>query len=266
MTSEQRLVAEIDGRELSLSNLDKVLYPETGFTKAELIAYYVGVGGVLAAHLAGRPATFKRFPDGVDRPSFFEKHLPRHAPPWVRRVRVPRLGRVGSQGADGQGTTIDYVVLEDVASLAWAANLGTIELHVPMWRADYGLATRQGAHASTAARRRGEPVPVVEIVDEVRPDTVVLDLDPGPPAGILECCAVALELRPRLESLGLHGVAKTSGRKGLQVYAALRPPRPWREVHALAHELARAVERDSGGLVLSNMRRDLRRGRVLVDW
>ncbi len=244
MSAEDRVEAELDGRRLSLSNLEKVLYPSTGFTKGDLIAYYVSVGPVLAAHLAGRPATFKRYPDGVDRPSFFEKNIPRHAPDWVRKLRVPRLGRSSASGAAGS-TTIDYAVLDDVPSIAWAANLATIELHVPMWRAEDG---------------------VVAVGDEVEPDTLVLDLDPGAPATVVECCRVALELLPRLEQLGLSGLAKTSGRKGLQVYAPLRPPRPWLVVHDQALELARAMEVDSGGHVISNMRRDRREGRVLLDW
>ncbi len=240
MSTEERIEAELDGRRISLSNLDKVLYPATGFTKGDLIAFYVSVGPVMVQHLRGRPATLKRFPDGVDRPSFFEKNVPRHAPGWIRRLRVPRL----SGRSSGSGT-IEYALLEDVPSLAWAANLATIELHVPMWRADEAADSVQ---------------------DEVQPDTLVLDLDPGPPASVVECCRVALALAPRLEQLGLSGLPKTSGQKGLQVYAPLRPPRPWLDVHDLALELARAIENDSGGAVISNMRRDRREGRVLVDW
>lgn len=236
---EERITAEIEGRQLSLSNLDKVLYPATGFTKGELIAYYVSVGPVLTGHLADRPITLKRYPDGVDRPSFFEKNVPRHAPEWVRTMRVPRLGRQSGR----QTATIDYAVIGDLPSLAWAANLATIELHVPMWRTDLD-----------------------EVLGEVSPDTLVLDLDPGEPASVVECCRVALDVLPRLEALGLTGCAKTSGRKGLQVYAPLDPPRSWRVVHDLALELARAMEADGGGLVISNMRRDRREGRVLVDW
>jgi bifunctional non-homologous end joining protein LigD len=245
MTGPERIETELDGRRLSLSNLDKVLYPRTGFTKGDLIAYYVSVGPAILPHLARRPATFTRYPDGVEGESFFEKNIPSHAPPWVRTVRVPRIGR-GSGGhlSHGRGgETIRYAVLDDLPSLAWSANLATIELHVPMWRV------------------AGDAVE-----GDVEPDTLVLDLDPGSPATIVECCQVALALRPRLEALGLSGVAKTSGRKGLQVYAPLRPPRPWADVHGLALELARSLEADSGGLVISNMRRGLREGRVLVDW
>ncbi len=241
MSTDERVEVELEGRTLSISNLDKVLYPRSGFTKGDLIAYYVGVAPVLLGHLADRPLTVKRFPDGVDRPSFFEKNVPVHAPDWVHRLSVPRLGRTGA-GDRPLSATIDYIVVSDLASLVWVVNLASIELHVPMWRASGDL------------------------TEDPSPDTLVLDLDPGLPATIVECCDVALTLRDRLAEIGLHGLPKTSGRKGLQLYAPLDPPSRWIEVHDLALELARRVEAESGGKVVSNMRRDRREGRVLIDW
>ena len=228
-------MTEVDGRRLTLSNLDKVLYPAAGFTKAAVISYYLRVAPVMLAHLADRPVTFTRFPDGVDGPSFFEKHVKKGAPPWVRRIRVPRNGR------DAR-TTIEYPSLEDRASLVWAANLAAIELHVPMWR----------------SRVDGEFGPF---------DTMVFDLDPGAPAAIVECCRVGGWLREALGALGFHVVCpKTSGAKGLQLYVPLDPPRPGDEVRRLAHQVARRLEQAHPDAVVSNMRRELRVGKVLIDW
>ena len=180
MTDPARQRVSIDGRTLQVSNLEKVLFPEVSFTKAQVIDYYVRIAPVLLPHLSGRPVTFTRWPDGVEGQAFFEKNSARHAPDWVRKVTVPSPG--SSRGRE----TLEMVVLETVADLAWAANLAALELHVPQWQV--------GSRLQPAL-----------------PDLLVLDLDPGPDAGILECCEVAERLRERLVQDGLHPVVKTSG-------------------------------------------------------
>ena len=235
MSPEQRTVIEVEGRHLSVSNLDKVLYPQAGFTKADVIWYYVHVAPFLLPHLKGRPLTMTRYPDGVAGESFFEKNSARRAPDWARRVRVPRSDRSGGSAY------IEQLVVEDLATLVWVANLAGLELHVPMWRS-----VSDGAYG---------PV-----------DLIVFDLDPGAPATVVECCVVAGWLRVELESRGLAACPKTSGSKGLQLYARLDPPRHWEEVHGLARDIARKMEREHPELVVSNMRRDLRRSKVLIDW
>ncbi|HXX90901.1 MAG TPA: hypothetical protein VEI83_11845, partial [Acidimicrobiales bacterium] len=232
MSPEKRTLTEVEGRRLSLSNLDKVIYPDAGFTKADVISYYLHVAPVLLPHLAGRPVTFTRFPDGVGAPSFFEKHVKKGAPPWLRTVKVPR--RSGDAGRAVE--VIEYAMIEDLASLVWAANLAALELHVPMWRS-----VRDGSFGDF--------------------DTMVFDLDPGAPASMVECCAVARWLHDVLGDAGFEVVCpKTSGSKGLQLYVPLDPRRPGDEVRALAHGLARRLERDHPEAVVSNMRRDLRKG------
>jgi bifunctional non-homologous end joining protein LigD len=235
LSPEQRSVIEVEGRTLSISNLDKVLYPETGFTKADVISYYVHVAPVLLPHLAGRPLTMTRYPDGVGAKSFFEKHSARKAPEWAHHARVPRTDKAKDS------EFIEQIVVDDLATLVFVANLAALELHVPQWRA-----TQDGAYG---------PV-----------DLIVFDLDPGAPATIVECCAVALWLRDELEDRALHPVAKTSGSKGLQLYARLDPPWQWEQAHAEAREIAQIMERRHTGEVLSNMRKDLREGKVLIDW
>jgi bifunctional non-homologous end joining protein LigD len=230
--SRQRV--EIDGRQLQVSNLDKVLFPEVGFTKAQVIDYYVRIAPVLLPHLAGRPVTFTRWPDGVEGQAFFEKNSARHAPEWVRRVTIP------SPGSSTGRETLDMVVLENVADLAWAANLAALELHVPQWRVDE------------------DGVPCL-------PDLLVLDLDPGQQTGLAECCAVAERLGARLEDDGLDPVVKTSGSKGMQVYApivAADPEHPSRYAKRLAQELSAETPDD----VVWRMEKVLRPGKVLVDW
>jgi bifunctional non-homologous end joining protein LigD len=226
----------VGGRTLTVSNLDKVLFPETGFTKGELIDYYAKVAPVMVPHIRDRPLTMKRYPDGVDKKFFYEKHVPSHAPDWVRTVRVP--------ATEGSGH-IEYPVVCDLPTLVWTANLGAVELHVPLWR---------------AGRRRKLPGP---------PDHIVFDLDPGEGSGIVECCQVALLIRDVLAEGGWESCAKTSGSKGLQVYASLqgRPGRPtWDKSRTEAHGIAELLEQDHGDLVTSNMRKALRRGKVLIDW
>lgn len=229
------VTVDVQGRRLRLSNLGKVLYPEAGFTKSEVIDYYARVAPVLLPHVRGRPLTFKRYPDGVDGDSFFEKNAPGHRPEWVRTVRL------SSPSSTKRRETIDYAVLTDLPSLIWAANLATLELHLPMWRVD----------------DRGKRRP---------PDTLVFDLDPGAPAGLVACCRVAILTRDLLASDGLTPYPKTSGRKGIQLYVPLRPTPSWESVHAYAREVARRLERDRPDLVVSRMAKDARRGKVLVDW
>ena len=234
MSPEDRVVTEVEGRQLVLRNLSKVLYPATGFTKAEVISYYLRIAPVLLPHLARRPVTFVRFPDGVDAPSFFEKRLPKGAPPWVETIEVPR----NSRAADA---TIPMPAIGDLPSLVWAANLAALELHVPLWRS-----VQAGAFGLF--------------------DQMVFDLDPGAPASIVECCHVAAWLTDALSARGYDVVVKTSGSKGLQLYVQLDPPRPWESVREEAHTWARAVEQEHPDAVVSNMRKDLRAGKVLIDW
>ncbi len=233
MSPDARTRVDIDGREVSLSNLDKVLYPSTGFTKGELIDYYVRIAPVLLPHVRDRPLTMKRFPDGVDGQFFYGKHLPSHAPEWVRHVEVPSHDDSGS---------VEYAVLCDLPTLVWAANLAAIEFHVPLWR---------------VGRRRSLPAP---------PDYLVFDLDPGPGTTVVECCRVALDVIGRLGRLGEGALAKTSGSKGLQVYAPVPARWTWDRSRATAHELADTLAADRPGDVVANMRKSRREGRVLIDW
>ncbi len=224
----------VDGRQLHVSNLEKVLFPEVSFTKAQVIDYYVRIAPVLLPHLSGRPVTFTRWPDGVEGQAFFEKNSARHAPDWVRKVTIPSPG--SSRGRE----TLEMVVLETVADLAWAANLAALELHVPQWQV--------GSRLQPAL-----------------PDLLVLDLDPGPDAGIVECCEVAERLRERLGDDGLDPVVKTSGSKGVQVYAPIRVrdrEHPSRYAKALAQELSA----ETPDRVVWRMEKVLRPGKVLIDW
>ncbi len=231
--SPEAVQVEVDGRQLSLSNLQKVLYPEVGFTKGDVVDYYARVADAMLPHVTDRPVTFKRFPNGVDGTSFFEKHIPSHAPEWVQRVAVPR----GANSRSGDGD-VEYAVLADRPTLVWAANLASLEFHVPQWR--IGDATQL-------------PGPS---------DLMVFDLDPGPGTSIVECCRVAGWLA---DEIGRDGVtAKTSGSKGLQLYLRLVPGSG--DSNALAHEIARKLERDHPDEVTSNMKKSLRIDKVLIDW
>jgi bifunctional non-homologous end joining protein LigD len=225
---------DVDGRTLRLSNLDKVLYPDAGVTKSEVIRYYTCIAPVLLPHLAGRPLTVKRYPNGVEGSFFFEKNAPRGTPDWVRTARLPVPGSTKDRDE------IDFVLVDELATLVWLANLAALELHTPQWRVG----------------RRGKVYGA---------DQLVLDLDPGPPATVVECCQVALLLRDLLVADGLAPVAKTSGSKGLQVYAAVAEA-PAERTSAYAHELARRLEQERPELVVSRMTKALRPGKVLVDW
>jgi bifunctional non-homologous end joining protein LigD len=233
--SPERVTVTVEDRTLTLSNLHKVLYPSTGFTKGEVIDYYTRIAPVLLPHIESRPLTLKRYPDGVDGKSFFEKNAPSHAPDWVRKVRLP------TPGSTKDRETIDFVVVEELPTVVWAANLAALELHVPMWR----VGPRGKVH---------------------NPDLLVFDLDPGPPATIVECCEVALLLRERLQTDGLSAYPKTSGSKGMQLYVPLDATTPWEDVSAYAKQLARELTESRQDLVVWQMKKDLRGGKVLVDW
>jgi len=217
----------VGDRRLKLSNLDKVLYPEAGFTKAEVIDYYARVAPAMLPHVGGRPVTFRRFPNGVDAPSFYEKNCPSHAPDWVSTV--PMEG--------SEGTTV-HCDLAEPAALVWAANLAALELHVTMGRS----------------------------VDVATPTMVVFDLDPGPPAAILDCAEIALWVRDSLAGAGLECFPKTSGSKGLQVYLPVNTPTSFEVTSWFAHTLAQMLESAHPERVTSVMRKDLRKGKVFVDW
>jgi bifunctional non-homologous end joining protein LigD len=234
MANQDKIAVQVDGRQLTLSNLAKVLYPEDGFAKAEVLDYYQRVSAVLLPHVTGRPMTLKRYPEGVDGQSFFQKHAPDHRPSWVRTERVE------SRSSRGRGETIDYVVMDDLPTLIWAANLAALELHVPQWRFPRGA--------------------------EPEPDLLVFDLDPGAPATIVECCEVACALRPLLEEDGLEPLPKTSGGKGLQLYARLKKKVTSEQASEQAKAYAERLERDKPGLVVSRMTKSLRRGKILIDW
>jgi bifunctional non-homologous end joining protein LigD len=231
---------EVDGKRLKLSNLEKVLYPATGFTKGEVLDYYTRISAVMLPHLADRPVTLRRFPDGVEAGSFYAKNVPRGAPRWLRTVRVPGDGS-SEPGAERKSPLLEFVVLDDLASLLFVANLASLELHVPQWRV-----TEEGRPA--------------------RPDLLVLDLDPGEPATIVECCRVAISLRDELRRDGMEAVAKTSGGKGMQLYAPVPAGDPPLDTRDYARDLAERLEVAQRDLVVSNMRKSLRRGKVLVDW
>ncbi|MGH8980981.1 MAG: non-homologous end-joining DNA ligase [Acidimicrobiales bacterium] len=232
---------EVDGRDVALTNLDKVLYPDAGVTKAEVVHYYAEIAPVLLPHLADRPVTFRRYPGGVDGPSFFEKNAGSSAPAWVRTADVAR--RAGGRGRD-RDAPIHYVLLCDRPSLVWAANLAALELHTPMWKV-------------RSSRRASSYGPA---------DLMVFDLDPGEPAAMRECCAVGLRVRDVLDAAGYDAYPKTSGSKGLQLYVPQRPARPWEKVRDEAHRIARELEATWPDDVVSNMRKDLRLGKVLIDW
>jgi len=219
----------IAGRRLKLSNLDKVFYPACGFTKGQVIDYYVRVSEFLLPHLRGRPLTLKRYPDGVEGPFFYEKRCPTHRPDWVRTSAV---------WSEGKGAEIDFCLADDLPTLIWAANLADLELHTSL----------------SLARSIGQPT------------MIAFGLDPGPPAGLSQCCQVAVLLRGLLDRLGLRSFPKTSGSKGLQIYVPLNTPASYEETKALSRALAELLEQQHPQLVVSNMKKSLRVGKVLVDW
>jgi bifunctional non-homologous end joining protein LigD len=227
--AKQDSVVEVEGRHLKLSNLDKVLYPEAGFTKGQVIDYYVRVAPALLPHLHERPLTMKRYPNGVGGMFFYEKNCPKHRPEWVKTTRV---------WSEGNNRWMDYCLIEDLATLVWAGNLADLELHTSL--------------------SLGKEI--------LRPTFIVFDLDPGPPANIVQCCRVGLWVREIFAKLGLESFAKTSGSKGLQIYVPLNVAVTYDDTKPFAHELARTLERQHPELVVSDMKKALRTGKVLVDW
>lgn len=223
-----RTTVEIAGRRLSVSNLDKVLYPGAGFTKAQVIDYYVRIAPTMLTHVAGRGVTLRRWPNGVDGQSFFEKRCPSHRPDWVGTAAGP----------GDRGGPIGYCCLDEVAALAWTANLAALEIHAPMARA----------------------------ADIDAPTMVVFDLDPGAPATITECCAVALDIRELLAHLNLVALPKTSGSKGLQLYVPLNTPHTHEHASSFALAIAQLLEKQQPDRVLSNMAKAARAGKIFVDW
>lgn len=219
---------EIEGRTLTLSNLEKVLYPDAGFTKAQVIEYYVRIAPVLLPHIADRGITLKRFPDGVDAESFFEKRCPTHRPSWVGVT----------DGPGDRGGAIGYCLLDSAAALAWSANMAALELHAPMARS----------------------------VDIDAPTMVVFDLDPGPGTDITDCAEVAVWIRDTLAGIDLQSYPKTSGSKGLQVYVPLNAPHTHDHASAFALMVAQVLERAHPNLIVTTQAKAARAGKVLIDW
>ncbi|MEA2453425.1 MAG: bifunctional non-ous end joining protein LigD [Actinomycetota bacterium] len=220
---------KIGSRTLTLSNPDKVYWPEVGFTKGEMVAYYRAVAPVIVPHLKNRAVTLKRYPEGVDGFSFFEKNCSKYRPDWVRTVDVDRKK---------DGKTIHYCVGWDEATLVWMANLGSIELHISLSRAS----------------------------NLMRPTAMVYDLDPGAPASIVECCELALEMKKRFAKLGLEMFPKTSGSKGLHLYVPLNTAATFERTSALAHAIALEFEQSMPDMVVSTQKKTEREGKVLIDW
>jgi bifunctional non-homologous end joining protein LigD len=227
MSKKAELV--VAGRKLAVSNLDKVLYPKAGFTKGEVINYYIRIAPVLLPHLKDRPLTMKRYPNGVESEFFYEKNCPSHRPDWVKTATV---------WSEGNKRDMQYCLAQDLPTLVWAANLADIELHTSL------------------SRKK----------DVARPTMMVFDLDPGAPADIVQCCVVGLLLREILRSLKLESWAKTSGSKGLQIYVPLNTAVTYEQTKSLSHDLAEYLEREHPQLVVSKMAKALRPGKIFVDW
>jgi bifunctional non-homologous end joining protein LigD len=219
----------VKGKKLAVSNLDKVLYPKVGFTKGQVIDYYIRIAPVLLPHLKDRPLTMKRYPNGVDKEFFYEKNCPTHRPKWVKTAKV---------WSEGNNRTMDYCLAQDLPTLVWAANLADLELHT-------SLAKKS---------------------DVAKPTMMVFDLDPGAPADIVQCCQVGIWLRDLLGEMKLKSFAKTSGSKGLQVYVPFNTPVTFDQTKDLSRALAQLLENAHGNLVTSNMSKSVRKGKVFVDW
>jgi bifunctional non-homologous end joining protein LigD len=227
--SKQETVIEVEGRQIKVSNLEKVLYPKVGFTKGQVIDYYIRIAPVLLPHLAGRPLTLKRYPEGVDGLFFYEKNCPPYRPEWMKTAKI---------WSAGNNRYMYYCVVADLPSLIWLANLADLELHTSL---------------STA--------PEID-----RPTVVVFDLDPGPPASIVQCCQVGLWIRDIFAGLGLQAFAKTSGSKGLQVYVPLNTAVTYEQTKPFAKAIARLLEDRYPARVVSGMKKALRVNKVFVDW
>ncbi|MFG2037690.1 non-homologous end-joining DNA ligase [Dactylosporangium sp. NPDC048998] len=230
-----RLRVEVAGRQLEISNLDKVLYPRAGFTKGEVLDYYTRIAPTLLPHLDGRPLTRTRYPDGVGGISFFEKNAPAGTPDWVRTVRLP------VPGSSRNREKIDFIVVEELATVVWLANLAALELHTPQWRVD-------------------------EDGRALDPDQLVVDLDPGPPAGLPECFEVALLMRERLAADGLECAPKTSGKKGMQLVVPLPGDESADEISGYAKAIAEELAGRHPRLIVAKMAKQLRPGKVFIDW
>jgi bifunctional non-homologous end joining protein LigD len=213
---------------VDVTNLDKVFYPEVGFTKGQVIDYYIRISKVLLPHLRDRPISLKRYPDGVEGFFFYEKQCPSHRPKWMKTAKVSK----------SEGGEINYCLMNDLPSLVWAANLADLELHTFLHRA-----------------------PAI-----TRPTALAFDLDPGPPADIVQCCQVGLWLKGIFDSLGLECFPKTSGSKGLQVYVPLNTSVTYEKTKAFSHALALLLEKQFPSMVVSRMQKILRKGKVFVDW
>ncbi|MEO7167778.1 MAG: non-homologous end-joining DNA ligase [Spartobacteria bacterium] len=227
MSKKTQLVVE--NRTLAVSNLDKVLWPKDGFTKGEMIHYYIQIAPVLLPHLKDRPLTMKRYPNGVEGEFFYEKNCPTHRPTWVKTAKV---------WSEGNQRDMQYCLAQDLPTLVWAANLADIELHTSLSRK--------------------------KVV--ARPTMMVFDLDPGAPADIVQCCQVGLWLREILETMKLKSWAKTSGSKGLQIYVPLNTAVTYEQTKELSRALAEYLEREHPKLVVSKMAKALRKGKIFVDW
>jgi bifunctional non-homologous end joining protein LigD len=227
MSQKAELV--VKGKKLSVSNLDKVLYPKVGFTKGQVIDYYIKIAPVLLPHLKDRPLTMKRYPNGVDKEFFYEKNCPTHRPNWVRTAKV---------WSEGNNRYMNYCLAQDLPTLVWAANLADLELHTSL----------------------------AKKADVAKPTVMVFDLDPGAPADIVQCCQVGLWLRDLLGAMKLKSFAKTSGSKGLQIYVPLNTPVTFDQTKDLSRALAQLLENEHGNLVTSNMSKSVRKGKVFVDW
>lgn len=220
---------EVGGKRVAVSNLEKVLYPKVGFTKEQVIEYYIRIAPVLLPHLKNRPITLKRYPDGVDGFFFYEKRFPSHRPAWVKTTEVPSRREAGK---------IDYCMMNDLPALVWAANLADLELHTFLHRA-----------------------PAIS-----RPTALAFDLDPGAPVDIVLCCQVGGWLRAIFNDLGLQSFAKTSGSKGLQLFVPVNTATTYEKTKTFARTLAERLEREHPDQVVSRMQKALRKGKVLIDW
>ncbi|KQY44001.1 non-homologous end-joining DNA ligase [Cellulomonas sp. Root137] len=236
MTPERQMV-DVEGRQVRVSHLEKVMYPSTGMTKAEVMNYLVQVAPAILPQLKDRPVTRIRWPGGVDGEKFFEKNTPRGAPDWIRRQTLR-----AAPGAEDEGAELELPFLDDLAGLVWAANQGALELHTPQWR----VGPRGKIH---------------------KPDRLVVDLDPGAPAGLAECAAVAHLVADRLREDGLGTtVPVTSGSKGMQLYAPLPGKQTVLEVRQYARDIAYEIAAAHSELVVAVMKKDIRGGKVLIDW
>ena len=231
---DEQVSVSVGDRILRLTNLSKILYPEADFSKGEVVDYYVGVAPALLPRLMGRPVTFRRYPNGAGATGFFEKDVSRHAPGWVRTAPLP------TPGSSANRDIAHFVLIEDLPTLVWAANLAALELHVPQWRiGDDGAA--------------------------LPPDLLVFDLDPGAPATIVECCRVAELVREELAADGLEAWAKTSGSKGLQLYVPVSTTDP-DQTSTYARALAGRLARAHRGSIVATMEKRARPGKVFIDW